>query len=912
MAASSTYKNPKSARMLTEENNFAGGMMYTDNTIDPTYLKTIINFDYDNMRGSLVSRKGLEPIQTYELPEELTLFTIDFAYLAAAPEDLYVHQFLKPTMVLGTYTTRVEVGVADAHQPLRHTVHYGEEVDFYEKTCTINSEYVTDCILLAQPNDFGNYCAYTLSVLVRDPDTGDFVRAEFGAIYDVDGRVRVEHYTDDTWGRVRNKHGRNREICCTASGAQFYLQHLENYATAFTPVATVLQNTVYFMSKSYFGYQDPVLGAQLQVDSEFSKLRLCKIDNTLYACVVPVAATAITAREAINSGYNSYRGSRAYTFQPSEGINGIDGILPKHPTTKETLLTARLGQEILFDLIYTYDASGGDIVVKWEWAQLNNTQDPNEWYSIGTTTTTTLGSPIQVSFKPPVDKFIVRASMYRGTDTDPVAVAMLPINNLVNARHKATLKTYDLATAKGLLTWQSRVVLYGVSGADNMVFISDINDPGYFPYPNNVHILDDAVLKVVPYLDGMLVFTRAHIYLIEQGPDGITFTSKVVQNRLNLTEGDVPFVQVVKNMVFFKSGDSFYMVVPKATSLTGELTIAPISKLIQSLLSNADTAVPQLVRAVYEPWFIETEDPRAPEPYKVLPLPIGFEFNYVDGNIIRNAYVVSLYAYPARYGEPPTPARSGPELLVFFNYDTVTRAWSLHIVQGNGRRYVPYQQLSTRNSQLLNTYGGVPALRDPAYLQILSFTNPTGQDSQKLNTFKTIKNVPTAFNNISFIDTGYRKHAEAIKKRYRELQFTVYSMEEQALSFGTAFLIDGTVRHSYSQYESVFENGEFIIQQSIMADIATPTSNGYVLNHRDSANPYTVDTFGTTTLDDTAGEMLNAFTLDTSALPSRSAIKVRIPVTGKGYAPRLQLRSFVASVYELTNINWVYRLMSGR
>lgn len=39
---------------------------------------------------------------------------------------------------------------------------------------------------------------------------------------------------------------------------------------------------------------------------------------------------------------------------------------------------------------------------------------------------------------------------------------------------------YDLTNAAGMLTWKQRVVLWGVRGAENMLFTSEVNNPAYF------------------------------------------------------------------------------------------------------------------------------------------------------------------------------------------------------------------------------------------------------------------------------------------------------------------------------------------------------------------------------------------------------------------------------------------------
>jgi hypothetical protein len=64
----------------------------------------------------------------------------------------------------------------------------------------------------------------------------------------------------------------------------------------------------------------------------------------------------------------------------------------------------------------------------------------------------------------------------------------------------------------------------------------------------------------------------------------------------------------------------------------------------------------------------------------------------------------------------------------------------------------------------------------------------------------------------------------------------------------------------------------------------------------------------------TMGEYLasNRWVLDYSKLSSAVMATVRVPVSGKGYSPRLKLLSFNEKRYELLNLNWVYRNMNAR
>ena len=145
---------------------------------------------------------------------------------------------------------------------------------------------------------------------------------------------------------------------------------------------------------------------------------------------------------------------------------------------------------------------------------------------------------------------------------------------------------YNLGTCSGMCEWEQRIVLWGVEGAENTLFVSDVNNPTFFPYPNNVDILPDPILKVFPYGDELLALTATALYRLTWDAEGTGWTHKLVQRNLNVTQSDLVMCCVLKNMFFFKSGEYYYMMVPKSSSVIGESTIAPISKPIEGLLDN--------------------------------------------------------------------------------------------------------------------------------------------------------------------------------------------------------------------------------------------------------------------------------------------------------------------------------------
>ena len=154
---------------------------------------------------------------------------------------------------------------------------------------------------------------------------------------------------------------------------------------------------------------------------------------------------------------------------------------------------------------------------------------------------------------------------------------------------------YDLKNASDMIYWKNRLVL----AYKNLLFLSEVNDPSYFPYPNNMEPFSETIIHVVAYLDNLLVFTKSKLYNITLSPDGLSWYVNCIQTNLDIKDCDVHLIQIVKNMVFFKSGNYYYMVVPKVNSAAGELAIAPISRPIEYLLDNFQGVIDNLLKTLY-------------------------------------------------------------------------------------------------------------------------------------------------------------------------------------------------------------------------------------------------------------------------------------------------------------------------
>ena len=123
----------------------------------------------------------------------------------------------------------------------------------------------------------------------------------------------------------------------------------------------------------------------------------------------------------------------------------------------------------------------------------------------------------------------------------------------------------------------------------------------------------------------------------------------------------------------------------------------------------------------------------------------------------------------------------------------------------------------------------------------------------------------------------------------------MYTPADTDLKFRTKFYVDGMPRRDYDRY-----SGEVV-------EDSTGTKT-YILTH-DYLDYNMI--FATDTIDLDESE-LAGWTLDSSSFATDAPIKVRMACSGKGYAPRLTILSTTDTPFELSGINWVYRIMHGR
>ena len=597
-----------------------------------------------------------------------------------------------------------------------------------------------------------------------------------------------------------------------------------------------------------------------------------------------ITPRTLTAREAVRWGYNMLSAT-PYTFVCGVGGGSIqlDGIMPYDKAGTNLLMTPKSNEELMFKCFFTGPAST-TYSFKWEWKELAS----DTWTEIETDTyeiPTANPVPQTCIFAPPVKELLIRVTASTGGSVEQVMTVGFNFRpEDFGSTANVTPVTYDLTKASGLCFWQGRLGFYGMNEDPTLLLLSDPNDPTYVPYPHNAILFNEPVQYAMPFLDNLLVFTTTKLHMVSISPEMEGWVTKTIQGGLYINPWDIHLIKAVKNMVFFKSGNYYYMVVPKANSMTGELVIAPISKPIEYLLDNFADHVQKLAQQVYG--------------YQGT-LELVHYYNFLDYEDVHNVYVFQT--------------EKGVYLNLVLLYNSIGRYWRMYTYESQSI-YKPFREDATQKGTMMGLTHLIQDYEDPmenpttdADLIAVQFLNydpstlvdqyiPLGWEvgvstEQELDTL--------IFPNHQLIDTGYRDQNPDFKKRFREIQFRINNISQRSLKFHTDFAIDGELRRQMAHYITTYavdevdpNYGSITVERQLVDALASVLPGSTILGEDDSD--------------------LTAWSLDQSAFPELSLWKIRLPVSGKGYAPRLVILSQNNYNFELLNVSWIFRPLYAR
>lgn len=880
MARSAPYKQyTRGQRRAVLDTDFSKGMMTTNGLVAEGYVKTLTNFTFEKDNGSIVPRPSLRPYHI--IMPDMNFDIEDAPFLL---EDGLAIKDIKECVEEGKTYYQIVLGMLE------------EGTDTEGPLIFVTTDRPNKHSILKMTDDYSYDVRYTDGVY-SDPITAKFYSSELPVIHNVplnEDPVRRTEFPVGTF----------------AFGNSYYF--FGNDGTHQGLFRTIFDNEA--IPKRY--------------KSEY------------------VAPKSLSVSEAVSYGYNMLLGDNAYSFENRLGVGSFqfEGILPyvieldsqgQHLHNK-LLMKPKANQ--LIDLVCYYSAPGSD-TYKIVWESRETTS--SDW-TVLKTETVTFDENTQLfldGFNPQNKDLMIRVSAYT-TDSDEIEKAMVVGFDFSGSAQGAASfldqKVYDLSTATGMESWNGRIILWGLPEDPTILFISDYNEPSYFPYPNNITVFDEPIIYAVEFMDSLVVFTTNKIYQVTN--EGDSFKSTVLQSHLSINTWDKHLIQTVRNMLYFKSGNYYYMMVPKAQSLTGELTLAPITTPITSFFDNFSVNVDTILRETYD--FTDT--------YELITY-----YNFLDYEDVHNIY---LYKF------------EGSSSLLHFDviYNTVDRTWKVWVYESAHMLYpfkhnatetgllgttnlidarnknfpdtpdkrriiqvLTWDKLSVRGSYVPNDSkiyydpdqtsvevdqrrlivpAGVAQLVDGVLVFNEQYADLVGSRGVLLgiddyysgfyvnDIFNILKKVYMnseeyfVFRNFQFLDTGYRDDEVQAKKRYREIQLQINNLDKKDMNFGMEFILDGAQRKIFYKYDTNQIIDEFDPEYGIVYVDSTP--------------------FLETDLSDI--DITNQWTIDQSLTPEITLWKVRIAVSGKGSAPRFKLFSRNEKRFELLGVNWISRVMNMR
>ena len=874
-------------RYTTKLSAFANGMYETQQMIPEGYAKSMVNYDIDDTGTCIRPRAGREVIQTVPFESKVLgpASITDYIY-AYNTDETEVTALKDIVLSYGLYTkldSLVSVDAAKDTRPI-YVASMTREVD--------ESLY-----------DAG--------------DQGDWILRQEGAKY-------TELY-NEFWGLSYDKEEEHFDklnnqdvgyvIARTVDNAYAFDKPFEE--SVGRPIGALVNNELITFAGPKFLVKDyPNTEGRSEL-LNFGKPELAKLvlvdkpEGTVIHRKL-IEPQVLNPLEAGSSGYNVLLAD-PYTFENEEGgsLAGLGVLLYADVDGKlNTVLAPKVGQTVTCRAYYQYAKAGDSIKYKMEVLDLTNTN--SEWEVVkdfGDAITAGPTNYIDQEYVIKYTRFVVMFTLRKGDDTTTDATDVSPpiTANTDNKYTKYENQTYDLTTGTGMISWQGCVGIYGVESAKDTIFFSDVENPSYFPFPYNIIQFDNEILAVHNYLDYLLVVTVDSIWLVTGNTTISTSTQKRILANIHIPEIDAINLVVLKDQIFFKTDSQFYVLKPNqytsdATDLKNYVNSTAIANFTQTFTNS----VVELLNKVYVlTWQRLTAEARKQirfEDFKV----------YDTHSVVKDSEVHYIYKIK--------PILTGGLELDYLNvhlvYNTLTRSWRMYLV-AIGDDAVHYNPVLYRNKQ-----SGI-------FCEFLPRSNADGVS--KLYIVKQTRsavtddivdedwNLTSEYNNYPYLDTGNVALDDTFTKRFREVQFNLYNMEQETIRFFSDFKLDGRERIHATSYE--LQHITDVNDPDYGVIYVTPVENTNV--DAQTASDVNSDKYGVIVMApishtnvDLQGSTVttedDGWSIDLSKFPELSMTTVRFTLQGRGRRGSLQLLNTSLKRYELSNMNWVYRTMSAR
>ena len=852
----------RNVRIATQEQTLLGGMYLTDQVVPETYAKIMVNYDIDDTGSCIKTRKGrlLHTTIPYEGYHKLGRMHITDYIYTYNEENTEVEDIKDVLLSYGTYGK-----IRDYMEGNNIEIPEAQDVPMFISDIKLNID---------------------------------------NAVYDEQGEVIIPgdvtvKETEDIWGLYCNKGAeefhkiKNENIgyvsARTIKNAYIFDKKVANDLGY--PIGTVLSNEIYAFSGSKIEANVCPSNESRNSFSNLGNLSLTKfkIRNTNEGYTI--RREALTPREinptqAQDTGYNMLSDSPYVLSDESGGAPRVLGILAYSPTHNDIpIFKYDVGTQYTFRVYYQYQNANLTYQYKLEVAE--NTGATPTYSTVVDWTNFTTPAAIYINTTIPYLNTLFRVTVRVENQTNTESVLVHPFE--CNSTYAdVEPREFNLRTAKGMFSWFGSIGLYGVKDAADTIFLSDVEDPSYFPYPNNTITFDNEILAVHNYLDMLLVITTDSIILVQAGTTYNLSTQKKVMTNIFIPEVDAMSAVILKDQIFFKTDTQFYVLKPnKYTSDATDLKNFTNSTAIANYTINFTKETLYILNRVFRP--ITNEES------KLRRKTVHFtDFDVINiESTVKNEEVHYVYTIV-----PYIEEKSFGNLDLHLVYNTISRSYRLYL-QGIGDDNVSYTAKLYRNKQSGAFYEVIPYNLESSANILVVKESLNGRDD---NIIQDDWQLTPYYNNYNYFDTGNVALSDIPNKRFRELQMNIINREDSKIRFYTDVKIDGKVNVTSTRYE---------IEQ-----VTDPDDPDYGLVYVVPTEVDDLDTmmtaYGNTALECEDTELTKYWEIDLSAFPKLDIATIKLKLWGKGRHAAFQVLCTDLKNYELSTFTWVYRIMNVR
>ena len=852
----------RNQRISTQLQSLVNGMYLTNQNIPEGYAKVLVNFDIDDTGSCIKSRKGrnlhlnIPYLGTHKLGK---MHLTDYVY--TYNNDMSEVEDIKDLLMsFGTYGY-----IKDYLNGADITIDKSLDVPVFVSKITVNtdSNIYDEQHQVIEPGTIVTDTVEDTWALYCDKGSEDFNKIENEDIGYVSARTIKNAYVFDK--KVKNNLG--------------------------LPISAIMSNEVYAFSST------PVIANLYTANTDFNNFRIfdkAKLSkfiihktNSGYTLKrKEIEPKRMNPTEVTASGWNILSDSPYVLEDVSGGAPRALGIVLYADRNADIpVLNPIVGQSYAMRVYYQYQVSGTTYQYKVE--TMNAATPDEEYTTLIDWTNFTSGNTLYIDFIPTYLKTEVRISIRISgqTTTESQLPRLIDCDSKYNSLEN---KEFNLATAKGMISWMGCLGLYGVENAENTIFFSDVEDPSYFPFPNNTIVFDNEILAVHNYLDMLLVITTDSIVVVTIGSSIANCSQKKVMTNIFIPEIDAVNTIILKDQIFFKTDTQFYVLKPnRYTSDATDLKNFTNSTAIANYTINFTEETLKILNKVFKPIINEES--------KLRRRTVRFtDFDVINiESAVKNEEVHYIYTIV-----PYIEEKSFGNLNLHLVYNTISRSYRLYLM-GIGDDNVSHTYKLYRNKQSGVFYEVIPYNLETNSNILIVKESLNGRDD---NIIQNDWQLTPYYNNYNYFDTGNVALDDITNKRFRELQMNVLNKEDSKIRFYTDVFVDGKLNVTSTRYE--------------VNNITDPNDPEYGLIYVIPTEVDDLETmmvaYGNTTLEDEESELTKYWEIDLSAFPDLNMATIKLKLWGKGRRASFQLLCTDLKNYELSSFVWVYRIMNVR